>query len=136
MTLFRQRVRPWPCPGRLITVVFVAVLGSVSVCGQEQPPGAAREAVRRVPLSEGQGRAVAVRRRVQPERPAPLFVFTDPNKDPDDLSVLVVTKYLHEHRFVELRCVVATLGDRDVRTTRAKFTRSVLDQLGLTPSRR
>ncbi|MGV2341837.1 MAG UNVERIFIED_CONTAM: hypothetical protein LVR18_50360 [Planctomycetaceae bacterium] len=82
-----------------------------------------------------QAQAVSLLQKVRPQQPAPLFILTDPNKDPDDLSVLVETKYLEEHGFVQLRCVVATLGDRQVRTTRAKFARSVLDELGLKHTR-
>jgi inosine-uridine nucleoside N-ribohydrolase len=125
--------RPGGRPRRWIWCGIVSVLnvflGVVSVCDQRHLE--AGEAVRRVPLSDGQARAVELLRAAQPQRPAPLFLFTDPNKDPDDLSVLVVMKYLQEHRFMDLRCALTTLGDRDVRTARAKFVRSVLDQLGL-----
>jgi ADP-ribose pyrophosphatase YjhB (NUDIX family)/inosine-uridine nucleoside N-ribohydrolase len=85
----------------------------------------------RVPLSPGQSLAILRLNRTRPEPPAPLFLFTDPNKDPDDLIVLVQTKYLQQQGFVDLRCVVTTLGDREMRTTRATFARSVLDDLGL-----
>jgi hypothetical protein len=64
-------------------------------------------------------------------KPAPLFLFTDPNRDPDDLSVLVATKYLQEQGFVELRCVLTTLGDQETRIRRARFVSGVLDGLGL-----
>ncbi len=96
---------------------------SVAVTGEE--------VTHRVSLSAGQAQAIATLRNARPKMPAPLFLFTDPNKDPDDLSVLVETKYLQELGFLELRCAVTTLGDQAVRTTRAKFTRCVLDELGL-----
>ena len=84
-----------------------------------------------VPLSAGQAHAIRLLQQARPGKPAPLFLLTDPNKDPDDLNVLVEIKYLQEHGFLDLRCVLVTLGDREVRTTRAKFVRSVLDILGL-----
>jgi inosine-uridine nucleoside N-ribohydrolase len=70
-------------------------------------------------------------RKVRPQKAVPLFLFTDPNKDPDDLVVLVAASYLQEQGFVDLRCVVTTLGDAEIRTKRAKFAKSVLDVLGL-----
>lgn len=97
----------------------------------EEKTAAAEESTHRVPLTVGQARAISQLQQVRPEKPAPLFLFTDPNKDPDDLSVLIGIHYLHEHGFVDLRCVLTTLGDLDIRTTRAKFARSVLDDLGL-----
>jgi len=62
--------------------------------------------------SSDQAAAVALLLDVRPPSPAPLFLFTDPNKDPDDLSVLVLASYLQEQGFVDLKCVVTTLGDR------------------------
>ena len=85
----------------------------------------------RVHLTAEQTAAVELLARSRPVKPAPLFIFTDPNKDPDDLSVLIVTKALQQRGFVDLRCVVATLGTREIRKTRAMFTRCVLDELKL-----
>ncbi len=118
----------------LIGVVIVSV-GLQLSHGDEKSTAAESQAAERVPLSAGQARAISLLQRVRPQQPAPLVLLTDPNKDPDDLSVLVETKYLQEHGFVDLRCVVTTLGDEDVRTIRARFARSVLDELGLTHTR-
>ncbi|MBS0266152.1 MAG: hypothetical protein JSS02_29755, partial [Planctomycetes bacterium] len=88
-----------------------------------------------MPLTAGQMRALALLSKVRPETPVPLFLITDPNKDPDDLSVLVISKYLHEHGFIDLRCVVTTLGNRETRRRRARFVKSVLNDLGLLETR-
>ena len=68
---------------------------------------------------------------MRPPSPAPLFLFTDPNKDPDDLSVLVLASALQQQGFLDLRCVVTTLGDRQTRLRRARFAKDVLEDLGL-----
>jgi inosine-uridine nucleoside N-ribohydrolase len=85
----------------------------------------------RVPLALGQNIAVLKLQQARPISPVPLFLATDPNKDPDDLIALVHANYLQRQGFVDLRCVVTTLGDREMRTTRARFAKSVLDDLGL-----
>ena len=84
-----------------------------------------------VSLDPGQTRAIETLQQVRPTNPTPLFLFTDPNRDPDDLSVLIIVKSLERRGFVDLRCVLATLGDREIRTLRAKFARCVLEDLGL-----
>jgi len=98
---------------------------------QEKSVAEAGKSSQRVALSAGQARAIRLLNESRPEKPAQLFVLTDPNKDPDDLSVLIEAKYLQQHGFVDLRCIVTTLGDRDVRLIRARFARSVLNQLGM-----
>lgn len=110
-------------------LLIVAFAGQLSSGGEDKP--VVSIATQRVTLTAGQARAIELLCKSRPEKPAPLFLFTDPNKDPDDLSVLVEARYLQEQGFVDLRCAVTTLGNRDVRTIRAKFTRSVLDDLGL-----
>ncbi|MCA9064378.1 MAG: nucleoside hydrolase, partial [Planctomycetaceae bacterium] len=82
-------------------------------------------------MSEGQAESISLLNRVRPDRPKPLFLLTDPNKDPDDLCALVLIRSLQEQRFVDLRCVLVTLGDLTMRTRRARFARSVLSALGL-----
>ncbi len=93
------------------------------------------EVAQQVPLNASQTDAVSQLERSKPVQPCPLFLFTDPNKDPDDLSVMVIAKYLQQHAFVDLRCVVATLGNQEMRSKRAKFAKSVLDDLGLENTR-
>lgn len=97
--------------------------------------GTAGAAEDRVSLSAGETQALSLLNSVRPGSPSPVFLFTDPNKDPDDLNVLVESKYLQQHGFIDLKAVVTTLGNRNVRTIRAKFSRSVLDQLGLNAAR-
>jgi hypothetical protein len=84
-----------------------------------------------ITLAADQARAVGFLLDVRPQAPAPLFLFTDPNKDPDDLSVLVLAAELAEQGFVDIRCVVTTLGDREMRLRRARFAKDVLEGLGL-----
>ncbi len=84
-----------------------------------------------ITLAADQARAVGFLLDVRPQAPAPLFLFTDPNKDPDDLSVLVLAAELAEQGFIDVRCVVTTLGDRETRLRRARFAKDVLEGLGL-----
>ncbi len=84
-----------------------------------------------IPLAADQARAVGFLLDGRPQAPAPLFLFTDPNKDPDDLSVLVLAGDLQERGFIDLRCVVTTLGDRETRLRRARFAKDVLEDLGM-----
>ena len=93
------------------------------------------EVAQQVPLNVSQTDAVSQLNRSKPDQPSPLFLFTDPNKDPDDLTVLVIAKYLQQHAIVDLRCVVATLGNQETRSKRAKFAKSVLEDLGLENAR-
>ena len=87
------------------------------------PPGQA--------LSAGERQALVRLRERRPPTPAPLFLITDPNKDPDDLVVLVLLRALSAEGWIDPRCVIATLGNRDTRRARAEFARAVLDSLGL-----
>lgn len=132
--VFRTPATRRPLRQIFFTLAFVSA-GLVSLYAEDKRTETLSGSEDRVPLSAAQAHAVALLQNVRPQQPAPLFLFTDPNKDPDDLSVLVETKYLQEHGFVDLRCVVATLGNQQVRATRAKFARSVLDDLGLKHSR-
>ncbi len=106
----------------------VLVAAGTSVRGQED---LRTTTVATVQLLQGQEHAISLLRQVRPVRPAPVFLFTDPNKDPDDLCVLIASKYLQSQGFVDLRSVLTTLGDLDTRTQRAKFARHVLDELGM-----
>jgi len=117
---------------RFFSAALLTWAATASVCADaREGTEAASEVIRPVALSPGQTRAVSLLLDVRPERPAPLFLFTDPNKDPDDLSVLVLTSYLQEQGFLDLRCVLTTLGDEETRIRRARFARTVLDELGL-----
>ena len=61
-----------------------------------------------VSFEPGQTRAIETLQQLQPTNVTPLFLFTDPNRDPDDLSVLMIVKSLEQRGFVDLRCVGAT----------------------------
>ena len=63
----------------LLTLAFA---GRLSFGGEDKP--LVSEATQRVALTAGQARAIALLCQSRPEKPAPLFLFTDPNKDPDD----------------------------------------------------
>jgi inosine-uridine nucleoside N-ribohydrolase len=119
---------------RLLLVVSVALiaLGDAAFVRRSGPSAIADAATQhRVALSTGQARALSLLGKARPQKAVPLFLFTDPNKDPDDSVVLLATKYLQQQGFVDLRCVVTTLGDVGMRTKRAKFAKSLLDALGM-----
>ena len=116
---------------QLILALVFTTEGLFSLDAQVGNKTMAVDSTNRVSLSAGQEHAIKLLQQVRPAKPAPLFLLTDPNKDSDDLSVLIEIKYLQEHGFLDLRCALTTLGDREVRTTRAKFVRSVLDALDL-----
>jgi hypothetical protein len=121
---------------RLATVILLAWATTASVCVEAREGATAiPQAIQPVALSAGQAHAVSLLLDVRPEHPVPLFLFTDPNKDPDDLSVLVLASYLQEEGFLDLRCVLTTLGDKETRIKRARFARTVLDDLGLEGAR-
>ncbi len=67
----------------------------------------------------------------QPAVPLPCILFTDPNKDPDDVVAFTLAKPLQVFRLVKMAHAVATLGERAVRARRAGVARGVFDQLDL-----
>ncbi|MEQ6348064.1 type III secretion system effector XopQ [Ralstonia pseudosolanacearum] len=67
----------------------------------------------------------------KPAVPMPCILFTDPNKDPDDVVAFTLAKPLQAFRLVKMAHAVATLGERDVRTRRAGVARGVFDRLDL-----
>lgn len=82
-------------------------------------------------LCPGEIKALTALQAARPKEPAQLFLLTDPNKDPDDLSVMIHLKHLSDGGFVELRGVVTTLGDEATRAKRAEFAATVLEKVGL-----
>lgn len=96
-----------------------------------QPPHLEPTAITPMLLTRNQQRALSLLQHARPTEPIRLFLFVDPNKDPDDLTVLVDVNYLQRHGFFELRGAVTTLGNLETRTARAKFLRSVFSELGL-----
>lgn len=67
-------------------------------------------------------------RSIHPEN---LVIFTDPNKDPDDVATLAMTAHLVKTGHVNLKAVVTTLGDKSIRTQRAQFAKGILNSFGL-----
>ncbi|CAH0445933.1 hypothetical protein LMG10661_02076 [Ralstonia syzygii subsp. syzygii] len=67
----------------------------------------------------------------RPAVPQPCILFTDPNKDPDDVVAFTLAKPLQVFRLVSMTHAVATLGDKNVRTRRARMAMGVFDRLGL-----
>ena len=119
-------------PRQLIPVALLVIAAMLSaVAWAREDAAASRGETPPIALSADQVRAISVLVGERPRHPAPLFLFTDPNKDPDDLSVLVLTSVLQGQGFVDLRAVLTTLGDRQTRTRRARFAKDVLEDLGL-----
>ncbi|BCX46894.1 type III effector [Haloferula helveola] len=112
----------------LLSGVFLCALSSCS----DEVPGKGNENVQtRASLTEGQSKVLEDLLGKKPAKPAPLFLFTDPNKDPDDLNTLVMLDWLDRQGFVDLRCVVTTLGGFETRERRAKFALWALRNLEL-----
>ncbi|WP_374940995.1 type III secretion system effector XopQ [Xylophilus ampelinus] len=67
----------------------------------------------------------------RPRTPRDIVLFTDPNKDSDDVVTYTIGKQLQDEGFVRLKDVVVTLGDAQVRAQRAQVARGVFDRLEL-----
>ncbi|MCC4618000.1 nucleoside hydrolase [Xanthomonas campestris pv. asclepiadis] len=67
----------------------------------------------------------------KPDQPYDMVLFTDPNKDPDDVATYVMCKQLQVDGFVRLSDVAVTLGDASVREKRARFAKGVFNHMGL-----
>jgi len=67
----------------------------------------------------------------RPQRPLDMLLFTDPNKDPDDVVTYTIAKQLQVEGFLHLTDVVVTLGDADIRAQRAQMAKGVFDRLAL-----
>ncbi|MFC0152541.1 type III secretion system effector XopQ [Xanthomonas dyei] len=66
-----------------------------------------------------------------PATPCDTVLFTDPNKDPDDVVTYVIGKQLQTAGFVRVTGVAVTLGDADVREERARLAKGVFNRLQL-----
>ncbi|MCC4602417.1 type III secretion system effector XopQ [Xanthomonas campestris] len=66
-----------------------------------------------------------------PAAPRDTVLFTDPNKDPDDVVAYTIGKHLQVAGFVRLTDVAVTLGDASVREERARLAKGVFNQLQL-----
>jgi inosine-uridine nucleoside N-ribohydrolase len=69
--------------------------------------------------------------RKKPSEPDSLILFTDPNKDPDDVATYVMAAQLAKDGHIHVKAVVTTLGDEKVRTQRAQLAKGVFNGLGL-----
>ncbi|MFW3176635.1 type III secretion system effector protein [Xanthomonas phaseoli] len=67
----------------------------------------------------------------RPQRPLDTLLFTDPNKDPDDVVTYTIAKQLQVEGFLRLTDVVVTLGDAAMRSQRAQLAKGVFDRLAL-----
>ncbi|QBG89918.1 type III secretion system effector protein [Xanthomonas oryzae] len=67
----------------------------------------------------------------RPQLPLDTLLFTDPNKDPDDVVTYTIAKQLQADGFLRLTDVVVTLGDADMRSQRAQLAKGVFDRLAL-----
>ncbi|MDA8456627.1 nucleoside hydrolase [Acidovorax sp. GBBC 3334] len=102
--------------------LLFAALWSSSAAGR-QPPSA------RLTPDE-----TAVLKRLDEQRPAQpkdCILFSDPNKDPDDVVSFVIGKPLEARGHVRIGHVVTTLGPSPVRAARAELARGVFDSLGM-----
>ncbi|CAD0347085.1 hypothetical protein NCPPB940_32420 [Xanthomonas hortorum pv. taraxaci] len=66
-----------------------------------------------------------------PATPRDTMLFTDPNKDPDDVVAYTIGKQLQVTGFVRLTDVAVTLGDASVREERARLAKGVFNRLHL-----
>ncbi|GKT26554.1 type III secretion system effector XopQ [Acidovorax sp. SUPP3334] len=71
----------------------------------------------------------------QPPEPLDTLLFTDPNKDPDDVVAYTLGKQLQADGFLSLKEVVVTLGEADVRSQRAEMAKGIFNHLGLSQVR-
>ena len=67
----------------------------------------------------------------RPAQPQNLILFTDPNKDPDDVATFTIGAQLERCGFIRLQDAVITLGDKDTRTNRAELAKGVFNRLRL-----
>ncbi|MFC0140668.1 type III secretion system effector XopQ [Erwinia mallotivora] len=63
--------------------------------------------------------------------PANTWLFTDPNKDPDDVVTYTLGKQLQSEGFLYIKNVVPTLGDVNVRAQRAEMAKGVFNHFEL-----
>jgi hypothetical protein len=118
---------------RILRLILALLTATLLLSGCAQQPYSSLESVpsATTALSEDQAKAIALSSDARPEQPVPLFLFTDPNKDPDDLSVLVLANALQDLDVLDVRYVMTTLGDQETRVRRAQFAKDVLEDLGL-----
>ena len=101
MTRWHHRVEMGRESQHVILLGILAFWGTLPVLhAEEKTATTTHQTTHRVPLSPGQSPAILRLNQTRPEPPSPLFLFTDPNKDPDDLIVLVQSKYLQQQGFV------------------------------------
>lgn len=85
-----------------------------------------------VGLTAQESEALNALNQQRPIIPENLIIFTDPNKDPDDVATLAMASHLARTGHIQLQAVISTLGDESVRTQRAQFAKGILNSFGLT----
>jgi inosine-uridine nucleoside N-ribohydrolase len=117
------------------TLVVLAAIHNLGGGAREDRAEVPQRSNAPIALPADRAQAVSLLLDARPPQPAPMLLITDPNKDPDDLTVLVLASDLQKRGFLDLRGVVATLGDRQTRQQRAGFAKAVLENLGLPDTR-
>ncbi|AMP38816.1 type III secretion system effector XopQ [Ralstonia solanacearum] len=82
-------------------------------------------------LSHAERRLLNQLKSHRPPVPQPCILFTDPNKDPDDVVAFTLGKPLQVFGLANMTHAVTTLGEREVRTRRAGVAKGVFDRLDL-----
>lgn len=85
----------------------------------------------KVELTSIERNALEELKSLKPKVPESIFFITDPNKDPDDLESFVVSSKLQKDGHIKVEGAVTTLGNEEIRTKRALFTKGVFEKLGL-----
>ncbi|RLM22268.1 hypothetical protein BIY29_12270 [Brenneria alni] len=67
----------------------------------------------------------------RPAVPHNIILFSDPNKDPDDVVTFTIAKQLQSMGFVRVRDAIITLGSPNVREARAQMAKGVFNSLGM-----
>lgn len=67
----------------------------------------------------------------KPQLPKDVWFFSDPNKDPDDVVAYTLGRQLQIEGFIQIKDVVTTLGDAEVRCQRAEMAKGVFNKLRL-----
>jgi hypothetical protein len=85
-----------------------------------------------VELSSAQAAALKALGTQPNEHAERLLLFTDPNKDPDDLALLLQLRELRDRGFVRVDgAILTTLGSYEVRMERARFAKGAMNWMGL-----
>ncbi len=87
--------------------------------------------IKNYPLPAEEATALQQLQASQPSKPTQVILFSDPNKDPDDLATYVVASGLAKLGHAQVLSIVTTLGSLETRRLRARFAKGALSALGL-----